>query len=341
MINIVEIRKVKKILMQTISVIVPVYNVEQYLRQCLDSIINQTYRNLEIILVDDGSTDSSGIICDEYAQIDDRIKVIHKENGGLSSARNAGLDVCTSGGDFIAFVDSDDWLEPDMYEILHNKIIEYKSDIVNCGYYREYKKHREKVAIGEDSVYMGSDVVEKSYSSPYVCYAVWFKLYRKALFDAVRFPVGKNYEDMAIFFYTFEKAEKVLIISECLYHYRQRKSGIMAEKFSKKQLDIIYVCKEHLNYVGNKYPKSIDVAKKKLISCEKYILNAILISGSNNSHLVAELQHEIRINLKFILWTDLFGLYEKIIILLATSNLWLYKKLLMIKRKRVNFDFFE
>ena len=102
-----------------ISVIVPVYNVEKYLRQCLDSIINQTYRNLEIILVDDGSTDSSGIICDEYAQIDARIKVIHKENGGLSSARNAGLDVCTSGGDFIAFVDSDDWLEPDMYERLY------------------------------------------------------------------------------------------------------------------------------------------------------------------------------------------------------------------------------
>ena len=98
MINNVEIRKVNKILMQIISVIVPVYNVEKYLRQCLDSIINQTYRNLEIILVDDGSTDSSGIICDEYAQIDARIKVIHKENGGLSSARNAGLDVCISGG---------------------------------------------------------------------------------------------------------------------------------------------------------------------------------------------------------------------------------------------------
>ena len=98
MINNVEIRKVNKILMQIISVIVPVYNVEKYLRQCLDSIINQTYRNLEIILVDDGSTDSSGIICDEYAQIDARIKVIHKENGGLSSARNTGLDVCTSGG---------------------------------------------------------------------------------------------------------------------------------------------------------------------------------------------------------------------------------------------------
>ena len=112
-----------------ISVIVPVYNVEYYLKQCLDSIVNQTYRNLEIILVDDGSTDRSGDICDEYAQIDARIKVIHKENGGLSSARNAGLDVCTSGGELIAFVDSDDWLELDMFEVLYTNLKEKNVDI--------------------------------------------------------------------------------------------------------------------------------------------------------------------------------------------------------------------
>ena len=116
-----------------ISVIVPVYNVEYYLKQCLDSIVNQTYRNLEIILVDDGSTDSSGDICDEYAHKDARIKVIHKENGGLSSARNAGLDVCTSGGELIAFVDSDDWLELDMFEVLYTNLKEKNVDMVYCN----------------------------------------------------------------------------------------------------------------------------------------------------------------------------------------------------------------
>ena len=115
-----------------ISVIVPVYNVEYYLKQCLDSIVNQTYRNLEIILVDDGSTDSSGDICDEYAQIDARIKVIHKENGGVSSARNAALDLCTPGGDLVAFVDSDDWLELNMYETLLEQIYLYNADIASC-----------------------------------------------------------------------------------------------------------------------------------------------------------------------------------------------------------------
>lgn len=326
--------------MEAISVIVPVYNVEQYLRQCLDSIINQTYRNLEIILVDDGSTDNSGAICDEYAQIDDRVKVIHKENGGLSSARNAGLDVCTSGGDYVAFVDSDDWLELDMYEKLYNKMIEYQADIVNCGFYREYKEYREKFAVSEECVYQGANLVEQSYYSKHVCYQVWFKLYRRTCFDTVRFPVGKNYEDMAIFFFVFEKARKVLIIPDALYHYRQRASSIMFESFSEKQLDIIYICKEHLIYVSNNYPEIIDMAKRKLISVEKYVLNSILSSKDSNNHLAIELQREIRKHLMFIFFTDLFGLYEKIILLFAATNLCIYRKLLMIKRRRKKLELF-
>ena len=321
-------RKVNKIFMNTISVIVPVYNVEQYLRQCLDSIIAQTYRNLEIVLVD------------EYAQIDARIKVIHKENGGLSSARNAGLDVCTSGGDFVAFVDSDDWLEPDMYEILHDKMIEYKADIVNCGYYFEYKNHREKHAIEKDCVYEGDSLIEQSYSSRYVCYAVWFKLYRKTLFDLVRFPEGKNYEDMAIFFPVFEQVKKVLIIPDILYHYRQRNSSIMWEQFAEKQLDNIDICRQQLCYVERNYPSSVALARKKLILCEKLVLNSILNTGDSNSYLAAKLQDQIRENLKFILFNDLFGIYEKIIILLAATNLWAYRKLLIIKRSGKKSDFF-
>ena len=116
-----------------INIIVPVYNTEKYIRKCLDSIVNQTYRNLEIIVVDDGSTDSSGDICDEYAHKDARIKVIHKENGGVSSARNAALDLCTPGGDLVAFVDSDDWLELNMYETL---LEDRKSTRLNSSHVR-------------------------------------------------------------------------------------------------------------------------------------------------------------------------------------------------------------
>ena len=118
---------------ELISIIVPIYNVQKYLDRCMKTLLNQTYRNIEIILVDDGSTDSSGDICDEYAQIDARIKVIHKENGGLSSARNAGLDVCTSGGELIAFVDSDDWVDSTMYEEMYEKAEKEDADIAGKG----------------------------------------------------------------------------------------------------------------------------------------------------------------------------------------------------------------
>ena len=144
-----------------ISVIVPVYNVEYYLKQCLDSIVNQTYRNLEIILVDDGSTDSSGDICDEYAQIDARIKVIHKENGGLSSARNAGLDVCTSGGELIAFVDSDDWLELDMFEVLYTNLKEKNVDIACVGYYQCYMNKIVKGNFCKGKLYSGENLISE------------------------------------------------------------------------------------------------------------------------------------------------------------------------------------
>ena len=116
-----------------VSVIVPVYNVEQYIRKCIESILNQTYNKMEIILVDDGSTDNSGIICDEYSKRDKRIKVIHKINGGLSDARNAGLDICT--GDYIVFVDSDDYIKNNMIEMLHKDILEKRADISVCSYF--------------------------------------------------------------------------------------------------------------------------------------------------------------------------------------------------------------
>lgn len=173
-----------------------------------------------------------------------------------------------------------------------------------------------------------------------LCYAVWFKLYRKTLFDLVRFPEGKNYEDMAIFFPVFEQVKKVLIIPDILYHYRQRNSSIMWEQFAEKQLDNIDICRQQLCYVERNYPSSVALARKKLILCEKLVLNSILNTGDSNSYLAAKLQDQIRENLKFILFNDLFGIYEKIIILLAATNLWAYRKLLIIKRSGKKSDFF-
>lgn len=189
--------------MKKISVIVPVYNVEKYLSQCLDSIIHQTYKNLEIILVDDGSTDSSGLICDNYSQKDKRIKIIHKCQGGLSDARNAGLKIAT--GEYISFIDSDDFIDKNMYSILINNTQKYNSDIVWFNYYNYYsKKH-----FINSSIIKNNDLYDLS-SSDKIKFAknlfyqykmdahVWAKLYKRSIFNNIKFPYGKLFEDIFV-----------------------------------------------------------------------------------------------------------------------------------------------
>ena len=183
--------------MKKISVIVPIYKVEKYIHRCIDSIINQTYKNLEIILVDDGSPDSCPRICDEYAKKDKRIKVIHKENGGLSDARNKGVDIAT--GDYIAFVDSDDYIHPNMYEVLIYELEKNNSDIALCKYKIVYEKSKIKTEIdGKFEVYSLNNLqaLDSMYGKDGVDFIVaWNKLYKKDLFNKIRYPVGKIHED--------------------------------------------------------------------------------------------------------------------------------------------------
>ena len=159
-----------------ISIIVPVYDVEPYLRKCIDSILIQSYRDLEIILVDDGSPDNCGAICDEYAEKDKRIKVIHKKNGGLSDARNAGLDIAT--GEYIGFVDSDDWVMPDMYEYLYKAVKEYDADMSVCGYYDYWGKTISGRYCQDIQVYKGQEGIKALLDLKFGNY-VWNKLYKR------------------------------------------------------------------------------------------------------------------------------------------------------------------
>ena len=187
---------------EKITVIVPVYNVENYLEKCLDSLINQTYKNLEIIVINDGSTDNSGEICQEYAQKDNRIVYIEKENGGLSDARNVGLDKMT--GSYVTFIDSDDWVELDYVEILYKKIIEYQADI-SVGNYYSYNEDEETYYFhiyGDsyyEKVYDNISIFENLYESQemksFALISAWGKLYKAKLFDYLRFDKGKLGED--------------------------------------------------------------------------------------------------------------------------------------------------
>ena len=223
-----------------ISVIVPIYNVEKYLKRCIDSIITQTYKNLEIILVDDGSQDNCGNICDSYSAKDTRIKVIHKVNGGLSDARNAGIDVAT--GQYIAFVDSDDYVASNMYEILLDTIIKNNADLSICDFCSVSESGDitlKEPSVIEDGTYSGEKLLEnKLLTENYWHWVVaWNKLYKKSIFDNIRFPVGKLHEDEFLIHKILMRCKIVACVSNKLVYYVQRDSSITGEGISIKTLD--------------------------------------------------------------------------------------------------------
>lgn len=210
-----------------ISIIVPVYNVEKYLPKCLDSLIYQNFSNLEIILIDDGSTDSSGKICDYYGRLDKRIIVIHQSNQGLSSARNKGLILAT--GKYVGFVDSDDYIDRNMYKIMYSYIKNYKLDIVACNFYhlfpnQKMKKDKENIP---NKMYVGEkEILIEVLKDKTIKNFVWTKLYRRTLFYHIRFPINKLYEDILISLPIATQTKNILYIQDALYYYRHRSDSI-------------------------------------------------------------------------------------------------------------------
>lgn len=209
-----------------ISVIVPVYNVGEYLERCVNSILQQTYERLEIILVDDGSTDASAQMCDEFARADKRIKVIHKENGGLSDARNAGLKAAT--GSYIGYVDSDDWIEKDMYERMYNSCVENDAQLCICRYFSEYRDKTLGGGNGE-CIPLTRDELLRIYvggHEQYVIYnSVWSKLFARTLVDGMTFPKGRNSEDIMYTTRAFCRLSRAVYLDSCLYHYVLDRDG--------------------------------------------------------------------------------------------------------------------
>ena len=211
-----------------ISVIVPVYKVEKYLYTCVDSILKQTYQNLEIILVDDGSPDTCGSLCDRYAAQDPRIRVIHKPNGGLSDARNAGLQIAT--GEYVGFVDSDDYIAPDMYRILFEAITAHDAQVAVCDSHNvcESESKLFPFSQGNATVYTGNDSSYALFTGAITHFA-WNKLYKRSLFDTIAFPIGKIYEDLFTTYRILQRCQKVVHTNTALYFYRVRNDSIMGK----------------------------------------------------------------------------------------------------------------
>ena len=250
-----------------ISVIVPVYKVEKYLRKCVDSILAQTYTNLEIILVDDGSPDNCGKICDEYAAKDSRIKVIHQQNGGLSAARNAGLDIAT--GDFIGFVDSDDYIAPEMYERLLSSLQMVNAEISVCNFQKvdEFGDIISTTERVENSSLTNREILHKLQEENGICYViVCNKIFLKDLFEGVRFPEGKKCEDNFIIHRIYYSCNLIVTIDSVLYYYVQRANSIMNNMLSYGCFDEIegFLARLHF-YNDNNLPEFLLETKKSVV----------------------------------------------------------------------------
>ena len=202
-----------------ISLIVPVYNVKDYLKTCLQSILEQTYKNLEIILVDDGSDDGSSSICDEFARMDQRIKTIHLPHSGVSAARNAGLAAAT--GELLGFVDSDDWIDHDMYQYLYTLMVEHDADVSACTYLLEQEGRPSKIInnTGKLHIFSKKEIIRALVKNDLVKNYLWAKLFKRKLFDRLSFPVGRVYEDVAVLYKVFYSSQKVVLSCVSKYHY--------------------------------------------------------------------------------------------------------------------------
>ena len=232
-----------------ISVIVPVYKVEAYLDRCVQSIVDQTYRNLEIILVDDGSPDNCGAMCDAWAEKDSRIKVIHKENGGLSDARNAGMAIAT--GEYMGFVDSDDYIAPEMYQMLYDRMQFDGSDIAACGVEMVFEDGIPSQILTRSGSYildkraaMEAIVRESKLKHP-----VWNRLYKTDLISAILFPYKKYHEDAFWSYQAIASAENISVLEEIGYFYYQRNTSIMGQAYSEKRLDLIEAYWDEMMFV--------------------------------------------------------------------------------------------
>lgn len=249
-----------------ISIIVPIYNVEEFLGRCVDSIRCQTFSDFELILVDDGSPDRCGEICDQYAQTDSRIRVIHKENGGLSDARNAGLEIAQ--GQYIAFVDSDDWLAPKYLERLLMGLQETDADICECEVYRTTGESCYESVSTTHKVFDTVHALEQLIQDGQLHQYVWNKLYRRKTLDNIFFAKGKTNEDEFWTYQVFGRAKRIVKISDILYNYFQRPNSIMGAGYSLKRLDALEAKTYRQQYLELNFPELKTKAKTNLyFSC--------------------------------------------------------------------------
>ena len=302
--------------------------------KCLESIIAQTYKTIEIIVVDDGSTDNSGEICDYYQSTDNRIKVFHKQNEGLSSARNFGID--QANGDYIGFIDSDDYIENDMYELLLDLAEEYDASISMCGLFDVYNNKPRKVFSEEECfVVNNEEAIRIVLEAKKVSVTAVNKLYKKSLFDNVRYPVGKTAEDAFVIVELLDKCDKVVITNKQKYYYIHRENSITTKAFSPKTMNTIEAYQKNYHIISEKYPRIIDIAKMRLCWAHFYVCDRIVFDNSpENKNLKREIINFIKHNIKYILHSEYFTTFRKLSAISLFLGTGLYRMCVTLQNKR-------
>ena len=264
-----------------ISIIIPVYNVEKYLSKCVESVLKQTYRNLEIILVDDGSPDKCGEICDLYAKKDQRVKVIHKKNGGISDARNYGMKIAT--GDYLSFIDSDDWVDEHYIEELYHLLLDEDADLSAMSLCNVNEEDIEigRAHTGEKKIFDDCGAIESMFYQNGLPWSGAVKLYKRSLFHGIEFPVGVVMEDKATIYKVFAKCKKIVFIDLPYYKYLIRQGSTMRSNFSEKRLrsfDIqeelnLFIEKNYpqFSYLAHAYTIKVAISMLCMMSAAKYV----------------------------------------------------------------------
>lgn len=317
-----------------ISIIVPVYNVQAYLERCVASILKQTFSNFELILVDDGSTDNSGTICDRLANEDSRIMTIHKMNGGLSDARNVGIEHAR--GKYIGFVDSDDYIEPVMYQFLYENIIAYNTDMSCCGVYNQYlesktPQYKDNINILCNNIEAFGYQLEGKILPGTICN----KLIKTKLISKLRFPIGKVYEDAFFTIDLMQSIKTVFISTKPLYNYMHRKSSITTTPYRKRDLDVIQAYENTLNVVSEKFPEIIKQALFRLYWSYFIVLDRMLLTKDYKK--VEDYKRIVRYlkkNLSNILNSPYFTRSRKLSAIALKINVNLYRMILFYQEAR-------
>lgn len=319
--------------MPEISVIVPVYKVEKYIHKCVDSILHQTFSDMEVILVDDGTPDKCGEICDDYAKKDSRVTVVHKENGGLSDARNAGMPLAK--GNYIIFIDSDDYIETDMLEYMYQRLVEAKADMATCGLYEVYADRIEQQEEGRDFVCSGEEAFRCILQGHTIRGEIWNKLIRRSCIEDLRFPKGKLYEDIYFTVDMMQRIQTVAVGTKPKYYYLHREDSITGQAYRPQLYDIIEGYTKNYQEVQKHFPALMEEAECLWLWSRFIVLDKMLLEEHYQKiDGYQEMVSFIRKHIGSILKNKFFNTHRKISAIVLFFNVGLYRKLVFMSEEK-------